>query len=59
VLFSVGVKLVLVFSEEHRLQMLKNSVLGKIFGTKEEKVTGEWRRISNEKLNDFCPHQIL
>ena len=52
-LFCVGVKLVSVLREEHRSKMLKNRVLMKIFGTKQEEVTGEWRKLHNEKLNDL------
>jgi hypothetical protein len=35
-------------------------VLRKIFGPKREKVTGEWRELHNEKLNDlyFSPNII-
>jgi len=33
--------------------MLKNWVLRKIFGTKGKEVTGEWRKLHNEKLNDL------
>jgi hypothetical protein len=32
------------------LRVLKNRVLRRIFGPKREEVTGEWRRIHNEKL---------
>jgi hypothetical protein len=28
-------------------------VLRRIFGTKREKVTGEWRKLHNEELNDM------
>ena len=28
-------------------------------GPKRDEVTGEWRRIHNEELNDLYPHQIL
>ena len=52
-LFYVGVKLVSLLREEHRGKMLKNRVLGKIFGTEEGEVTGEWRKLHNEKLNDL------
>jgi hypothetical protein len=31
--------------EEHRLRVFENRVLGKVFGHKKEKVTGEWRRL--------------
>ena len=32
-------------SEEHRLRMFENKVLGKIFGAKREEITGEWRTL--------------
>jgi hypothetical protein len=38
-------------SEEHRLRVLENGVLRKIFEPKKDKVTGEWRRLHNEELN--------
>jgi hypothetical protein len=37
--------------EEHRLRVFKNRVLRRIFGPKRDEVTGEWRRLHNEKLN--------
>jgi hypothetical protein len=40
----------LTLREEHRLRVLENKVLGKIFGPKRDKVTGEWRRLRNEDL---------
>jgi hypothetical protein len=36
--------------EEHRLRVLNNRVLRKIFGSKREKITQEWRRLHNEEL---------
>jgi hypothetical protein len=33
---------------------IENGVLRKIFGTKRDKVTGEWRRLHNEELNNLC-----
>ena len=36
--------------EEHRLRLLENRVVGKIFGLKGKEVTGEWRRLHNDKL---------
>jgi len=39
--------------EEHRLRMFKKRVLRGIFGPKREEVTGEWRKLHNEKLNDL------
>jgi hypothetical protein len=39
--------------EEHRLRVLENSVLRWIFGPKRDEVTGEWKRLHNEELNDL------
>jgi uncharacterized membrane protein len=39
--------------EEHRLRMFENRVLRRIFGPKRDEVTGEWRRLHNEELNQF------
>ena len=33
--------------------MFENRVLRRIFGPRRDKVTGEWRRLHNEELNDF------
>jgi hypothetical protein len=32
---------------------LENRVLRRIFGTETDKVTGEWRKLQNEELNDL------
>jgi len=39
--------------EESRLRVFDNSVLRRIFGPKRNKVTGEWRKLHNEGLNDL------
>jgi len=39
--------------EEHRLRVLENWLLRRIFGRKRDEVTGEWRKVHNEKLNDM------
>jgi hypothetical protein len=39
--------------EEHRLRMFENRVLRRIFGPKRDEVTGEWRRLHNEELNNL------
>ena len=39
--------------EEDRLRMFENRVLRGIFGPKRDEVTGEWRRLHNEELNDL------
>ena len=33
--------------------MFKNRVLIRIFGPKRDEVTGEWRKLRNEELNDL------
>jgi hypothetical protein len=34
--------------EEHRLRVLENIVLRRIFGPKKDEVKGEWRKLRNE-----------
>jgi hypothetical protein len=50
----------LTLREEHRLRMFENRVLRRIFGPKKDEVTGEWRKLHNEKLRDlyFSPSII-
>jgi hypothetical protein len=38
--------------EESRLRVFENRVLREIFGPKRDEVTGEWRKLHNEQLND-------
>jgi len=42
----------LTLREERRLRVFENRVLRRIFGTKRDEVTGEWRKLYNEELND-------
>jgi len=39
--------------EERKLRVFENMVLRKIFGRRRDEVTGEWRRLHNEELNDL------
>ena len=46
--------------EEHRLRVLENRVLRRIFGSERYGGTGEWRKLHNEELNDlFSSHNIV
>jgi hypothetical protein len=49
-----------ILREECRLRVFQNRVLGRIFGRKRDKVTGEWRKLHNEELNDlYSSHNIV
>jgi hypothetical protein len=37
--------------EEHRLRVFENRVLRRIYGPKRDEVTGDWRKLQNEKLH--------
>jgi hypothetical protein len=39
--------------EERRLRVFENRVLRRIFGPKRDEVTGEWRKLHKEVLNDL------
>jgi hypothetical protein len=39
--------------EEYRLSVFETRVLRRIFRPKRDGVTGEWRKLSNEGLNDL------
>ena len=43
----------LTLREERRLRVSENRVLRKIFGSKRDGVTEEWRKIHNVDLNDL------
>ena len=49
----------LTLREERKLSVLENMVLRRILGPRRDEVTGEWRRLHNEELNDYTPHPIL
>jgi hypothetical protein len=39
--------------EEHRLRVLENRILWRIFGTRRDEVTGEWRELHSEELHSL------
>ena len=46
--------------EERRLRVLEKRVLSRIFELKRDGVTGEWRKLHNEELNDlYCSTSIV
>ena len=45
----------LTLREERRLRVFENMVLRRIFGPRRDEVTGDWRILHNEELNDlYC-----
>jgi hypothetical protein len=49
----------LTLREEHRLGVLENGVLRRIFGPKRDELTRVWRKPHNEELHDLYSPTIL
>ena len=46
--------------KERKVRVFENRVLRGIFGPKRDEVTGEWRKLRNEELNDlYCSPNIV
>jgi hypothetical protein len=45
--------------EERRLRVFENRVLRRIFGSKRDEVTGEWRKLHNDELNGLYSLPII
>ena len=42
------------------MRVFENRVLRRIFGPKRDEVTGDWRKLHNEELNDlYCSSNIF
>jgi hypothetical protein len=50
----------LILKEDHRVRVFENRVLRGIFVPKRNGLTGEWRKLHNEELNDlYCSPNIV
>jgi len=50
----------LTLREERRLRVFENRLLRRKFGPKRDEVTGDWRKLHNEELNDlYSSHNIV
>ena len=50
----------LTLREERRLRVFENRVLRRVVGSRRDEVTGEWRKLHNEKLNYlYCSPNIV
>jgi len=50
----------LTLGEERKLRVFENKVLRRIFGPRRDEVTGDWRRLHNEELDDLsCSPNIV
>ena len=53
-------KCIVLRFEERGLRVFENRALRGIFGRKRDDVTGEWRKLHNEKLYDlYCSPNII
>jgi len=48
-----------ILREKRRLRVFENSVLRRIFVPKRDEVTGEWRELNKEELNDLYSPTIV
>jgi len=56
----MGETCALILKEERRLRVFENRVLMKTFWPKRDEVTGEWRKLHSQELNDlYCSLNIV
>ena len=53
ILIDIVTRIGSALREERKLRVFENMVLRRIFGPRRDEVTGEWRRLLNEELNDL------
>jgi hypothetical protein len=50
----------ITLKEKRRLRVSENKVLRRVFGPKRDEVTGEWRKLHKQDLNDlYCSPNIV
>jgi len=50
----------LTLTQERRLRVFENRVLRRVFESKEDEVTGVWRKLYNEEINNlYCSPHII
>jgi hypothetical protein len=58
-LFCISVKVVSYIKKQHRLRLIDNRVLRKVFGPRRAEVTEDWRKLRSEELQDLYSVRIL
>jgi hypothetical protein len=56
---ALGKTLSLTVREEHRLRVFENRVLRRIFGPTRDGVTGGWRKLHKEELNNLYSSSVI
>ena len=57
---TIILPVVLYGCETWSMRVFENRILRRIFGPKRDEVTGEWRKLHNEELNDlYCSPNIF
>jgi hypothetical protein len=51
--------LFLIIRDKHRLRVLKNEMLRKIFWPMKKEITGHWRKLHNEQLHELYSPPII
>ena len=50
----------IALEERRRMRVFENRALRRKFGPRSDEVTGDWRKLHKEELNDlYCSHSIV